>query len=182
MPPFRQSGRAGPGPRAGPMSTFPLIVSKVAVGVRGRMVMTCLLAEPARTGCRGEGDLLLIPQRSRWLHSRWLHSRWPHSRWLRCRGLRCRLLRLGRGTGQFLAGDPDGGDPDEQGEQPDSRGNHEPAGKADRQGMIVDGRRRRGARLRQWPARVRGGRRRVRDLRPDAVRDGRPGDGAVALP
>ena len=35
-----------------------------------------------------------------------------------------------------------------------------------------------GARLRQWPGRLHGGRRRVRDLGPDAVRDGRPGDGA----
>jgi hypothetical protein len=44
-------------------------------------------------------------------------------------GLRCRLLRRGHGTGQFLAADPDGGDRDEQGEQPDPRGNNERAGK-----------------------------------------------------
>jgi hypothetical protein len=44
--------------------------------------------------------------------------------------------------------------------------------------VIVDGRRQGSARLRQWPARLRGGRRRGRDLSPDAVRDGRPGDGA----
>ena len=67
-----------------------------------------------------------------------------HSPGLLCRRLRCRLLRLGHGTGQFLAADPDGDDPDEQGEQRDPRGNHEPAGKADRQGVIVDGRRRGG--------------------------------------
>jgi hypothetical protein len=66
-----------------------------------------------------------------------LHSPGP-----RCRGLRCRLLRLGHGTSQILAADPDGGDRDEQGEQPDPRGNHERTGKADRQGLIVDGRRR----------------------------------------
>jgi hypothetical protein len=52
-----------------------------------------------------------------------------HSPGLRCRGLRCRLLRLGYGTRQFLAADPDGGDRDEQGEQPDPRGNNERAGK-----------------------------------------------------
>jgi formylmethanofuran dehydrogenase subunit B len=67
-------------------------------------------------------------------------------------------LRLGRGTGQFLAPDPDGGDRDEQGEQRDPRGKHERTGKADRQGVVVDGRRRGGARLRQWLARLRGGR------------------------
>jgi hypothetical protein len=50
-------------------------------------------------------------------------------------------LRLGRGTGQVLAADPDGGDRDEQGEQADPRGNKERTGKADRQGVIVDGRR-----------------------------------------
>lgn len=55
---------------------------------------------------------------------------------LRCRGLRCRLLWLGRG-GQFLAADPDGGDCDEQGEQPDPRGNKERARKPDRQGVIA---------------------------------------------
>ena len=48
-----------------------------------------------------------------------------HSPGLRCRGLRCRLLRRGHGTGQFLAADPDGGDGDEQGEQPDPRGDKE---------------------------------------------------------
>jgi hypothetical protein len=93
---------------------------------------------------------------------------------LQGRGLRCRLWRFGHGTGQFLAADPDSDDPDEQGEQRDPRSNHKPAGKAGRQGVIVDGRRRGGARLRQWLA----ARRRVRDLGPDAVRDGRPGDGA----
>jgi hypothetical protein len=44
-----------------------------------------------------------------------------------CRGPRCHGLR--HGTGQFLAADPDGGDPDEQAEQPDPRGNHEATGK-----------------------------------------------------
>jgi hypothetical protein len=39
--------------------------------------------------------------------------------------LRRRLFRRGHGTGQFLAADPDGGDPDEQGEQPDPCGNKE---------------------------------------------------------
>ena len=83
------------------------------------------LAEPARTGCRGEGDSVLGPLLS------------PG---LRC-GLRCRLLRRGLGTlsrrghdillrggrdtGQFLAADPDGGDRDDQGDQPDHRGNKE---------------------------------------------------------
>jgi hypothetical protein len=38
-------------------------------------------------------------------------------------------LRRGHGTGQFLAADPDGGDRDEQGEQPDPRGNSERTGK-----------------------------------------------------
>jgi hypothetical protein len=71
-----------------------------------------------------------------------LHRPELRCRRLGCRGLRCRLLWLGRGTGQFLAADPDGGDRDEQGEQPDPRGNHERIGKADRQGVIVDGRRR----------------------------------------
>ena len=65
-----------------------------------------------------------------------------HSPGLRCRGLRCRLLRFGHGTGQFLAADPDGDDRDEQGEQRDPRGDNERTGKADRQGVIVDGRRR----------------------------------------
>ena len=55
----------------------------------GDVVMTCRLAEPARTGCRGEDGSVLMP----------LHSRGLHSRGLRCRGLQCRLLRLGRGTG-----------------------------------------------------------------------------------
>src|SRR5258707_891059 len=49
---------------------------------------------------------------------------------------------------------------------------------AARQGVIVEGRGEGGAGLRQWPARLRGHRRRVRYLSPDAVRDGRPGDGA----
>jgi hypothetical protein len=65
-----------------------------------------------------------------------------HCPGLRCGGLRCGLLRLGRGTGQFLAANPDGGDRDEQGEQRDRCGNHERTGKADREGVIVDGRRR----------------------------------------
>jgi hypothetical protein len=56
---------------------------------------------------------------------------------LQYRGLRCRLLRHGPGTGQFLAADPDGGDRDEQGEQPDPRGNKESPGKAGRQRVIV---------------------------------------------
>ena len=60
----------------------------------GDVVMTCRLAEPARTGCHGEDGSVLMP-----LHSRGLHSRGLHSRGLRCRGLQCRLLRLGRGTG-----------------------------------------------------------------------------------
>jgi len=94
-------------------------------------VMTCGLAEPARTGCRGEGGSVLRP----------LHSPGLRCRGLRCRGPRCRLLRRGRGTGQFLAADPDSDDRDEQGEQPDPRGNHERTGKAYRQGVIVDGRR-----------------------------------------
>ena len=88
-----------------------------------QVVMTCRLAEPARTGCSGEGGSVLMPL---------------HSPGLRCRGLRCRLLRRGHGTGQFLAADPDSDDPDEQGEQRDLRGNHERTGKADRQGVIVD--------------------------------------------
>ena len=71
--------------------------------------MTCRLAEPARTDCRGEGGSVLVL----------LHS--PR--------LRRRLLRRGHGTGQFLAADPDGGDRDEQGEQRDPRGNKEPTGK-----------------------------------------------------
>src|SRR5262249_58012264 len=104
--------------------------------------MTCRLTEPARTDRRGEGGSVLILLRSRWL---------------RCRGQRCRLLRRGRGTGQFLAADPDGGDRDEQGKQRDARGNNEGAGKADRQGVIVDGRRRGGARPPPWRAPPRGG-------------------------
>ncbi len=67
-----------------------------------RVVMACRLAEPAGTGRRGEGGLVLMP----------LHSPGP----------RCRLLRLGHGAGEFLAADPDGGDRDEQGEQRDPRG------------------------------------------------------------
>ncbi len=74
-----------------------------------QVVMTCRLAQPARTGRRGEGGSVLML----------LHS--P--------GLRCRLLRRGHGPGQFLAADPDGGDRDEQGEQPDPRGNNERTGK-----------------------------------------------------
>src|SRR6185437_9581367 len=70
-----------------------------------RVVMTCPLAESARTDCRGEDGSVLMPL---------------HDPGLRCRGLPCgvlrrRLLRLGRGTGQFLAADPDSGDRDEQG-------------------------------------------------------------------
>jgi hypothetical protein len=65
--------------------------------------MTCRLAEPARTGCRGEGGSVLVL----------LHS--P--------GLPRRPLRRGHGTGQLLATDPDGGDRDEQGQQRDPRGN-----------------------------------------------------------
>jgi hypothetical protein len=38
-------------------------------------------------------------------------------------------LRLGHGTGQFPAADPDGGERDEQGEQPDPCGNLERTGK-----------------------------------------------------
>ena len=64
-----------------------------------------------------------------------------NGRGLRCRRLQYCLLRRGLGTGQFLAADPDGGDRDEQGEQRDPRGEKEPTGKADRQGVIVDGRR-----------------------------------------
>jgi hypothetical protein len=86
----------------------------------GRL-MTCRLAEPARTGCCCEGGLVLVP--------------------IQGPGLRCRLLRRGRGTGQFLAADPDGGDRDEQGEQPDRRGNLERTGKPGRQSVMVDGRR-----------------------------------------
>ena len=92
--------------------------------------MACRLAESARTDRCGEGGLVPIP----------LYSPGLRCRGLQCRGLRCGLLRLGRGTGQFLAADPDGDDPDKQGEQPDPRGHHERAGKADRQGVIVDGR------------------------------------------
>ena len=88
--------------------------------------MTSRLAEPARTGRRGEGGSALRPLLS------------PR---LLCRGLLCRVLRRGRGTGQFLAADPDGGDRDEHGEQPDPRGDQEPTGEAGRQGVIVDGRR-----------------------------------------
>jgi hypothetical protein len=102
-----------------------------------QVVMTCRLAEPARTGRRGEGGSVLMP-----LHSPELRCRGLRCRGLRRRGLRCRLLRLGHGTGQFLAADPDSDDPDEQGEQRDPRGNNERTGKADRQGVIVDGRRR----------------------------------------
>ena len=61
---------------------------------------------------------------------------------LLCRGLQCRLLRRGRGAGQILTADPDGGDRDEQGDQPDCGGNSERTGKADRQRVIVDRRRR----------------------------------------
>jgi hypothetical protein len=49
-------------------------------------------------------------------------------------------LRRGHGTGQVLAADPDGGDRDEHGEQRDPGGDNERAGKAGRQGVIVDGR------------------------------------------
>ena len=91
-----------------------------------------MLAEPTRTGCRGDGVSGLM-----YLHRPELRCRRPG-----CRGLRCRLLWLGRGTGQFLVADPDGGDCDEQGEQPDPGGNKERAGKPDRQGVIVDGCRR----------------------------------------
>jgi hypothetical protein len=94
--------------------------------------MACRLAEPARTDRRSEGSLVPIP----------LYSPGLRCRGLQCRRLRCGLLRLGRGTGQFLAADPDSDDRDEQGEQPDPRGNQERVGKADRQGVIVDGRRR----------------------------------------
>src|SRR5690349_11281147 len=99
-----------------------------------RVVMMCRLAESARTGCRGEDGAVLMP-----LHSPGLRCRGLRCGALRRGGLRCRLLRLGRGTGQFLAADPDGGDRDEQGEQRDPRGNLEGTGKADRQGVIVDG-------------------------------------------
>jgi hypothetical protein len=141
------------------------------------------LAEPARTDRRGEDGSVLMPLHSPGLQCgglqcRGLRCRGLRCRGLRCRGLRCRLLRLGLGTAQFLAADPDGGDRDEQSQQRDPRGNHERTRKADRQGVIVDGRRRDAARPRHWPARLRGGRRRVRDLSSDAVRDGRPGDGA----
>jgi hypothetical protein len=92
----------------------------------------CRLAEPARTDCRGEGGSVLV-----------LHSR----------GLRRRLLCRRHGTGQFLAADPDGGDRDEQGEQRDPRGNKEATRKADRQGVVIDGRRWGYARRRNgWPA------------------------------
>src|SRR5258708_34091766 len=99
--------------------------------------MTGRLAEPARTGRRGEGGSVLMLL---------------HSPGLRCRGLRGRLLRRGHGTGQFLAADPDGGDRDEQGEQPDPGGNSEPTGKADRQAVIADGGRRGGGPVWACPA------------------------------
>jgi hypothetical protein len=73
-------------------------------GKRARRRRTFLirlgLAEPARTGSRGQGDSVLTLSHSR--------------------GLRCRLWLRGHGTGQVLAADPDGGDRDEQGEQRDS--------------------------------------------------------------
>src|SRR5580704_9248066 len=142
--------------------------------VRGpHRIKVTRLTEPARTGCRREGGSVLMLLRSRWLHSPGPLYRGLWCRGLWCRGLRCLLLWRGRGTVQFLAADPNGGNRDEQGEQPDPRGNLERTGKAGRQGVIVDGRRRGGARLRRWLAR-----RRMRDLGPDAVRDGRPGDGA----
>ena len=91
-------------------------VAGVVPALFSRVVMARRLAEPAGTDCRGEGGPVLIP----------LHSPGLLCHRLRCRGLRCRLLRLGHGTGQFLAADPDSEDPDEQGEQRDPGGNHEP--------------------------------------------------------
>ena len=57
---------------------------------------------------------------------------------------------------------------------PRKQGTH---GEADRQGVIVDGRRWGYALLRQRLARLRGGLCRMRELSADAFRDGRPGDG-----
>ena len=131
---------------AGPVAPSSAWAPESSLRSSPKVVMTRRLAEPARTGRCGEGGSVFMP----------LHR--PR---LRCRGLRCRLLRLGHGAGQFPAADPDSDDPDEQSEQRDPRGNKERTGKADRQGVIVDGRRRGGARLRQWPARLGGGRRRV---------------------
>src|SRR2546429_9899878 len=88
------NARAKPRGVCGGRCTVVGLGAGVVLALFSQEVMTCRLAEPARTGCRSEGGSVPMPL---------------HSPGLRSRGLRCRLLALGPRPGQCLAAAPRSG-------------------------------------------------------------------------